>query len=158
MWEVRGARREYTISKVWCWTALACLQKLHRRGLVKIPADNVSAGSHAIADTIETRGFSRELSSYVAVLDRHEVDASLLLMVCLGYKHPDDPRMRSTYDLIQQRLGRNGLLYRYEADLDRLPAGEATFGICSFWAVDHLVCRGDVQAARRTFEHVISIP
>lgn len=156
MWEARGTRREYTISKVWCWTALSCLQELHRRGLVKISAENVRAGCRAIAETIETRGFNHELSTYVAVLDGDEIDASLLLMVCLGYKNPDDPRMRSTYDLIQQRLGRNGLLYRYEADLDRLPAGEATFGICSFWAVDHLVCRGEVQAARSMFEHVIS--
>ena len=85
-----------------------------------------------------------------------ESDASLLLMASLGYKDPNDARMRSTYDRIQQRLGRNGLLFRYEADIDRLPPGEGAFGICSFWAVDYLVCRGDVDAARHMFEHVIS--
>ena len=65
--------------------------------------------------------------------------------------------MRGTYDLICERLGRNGLLYRYERDVDGLPPGEGAFGICSFWAVDYLVCRGDVDAARQMFEHVISL-
>ena len=60
-------------------------------------------------------------------------------MACLGYKDPNDPRMRGTYDLIRKRLGRNGLLYRYEPDIDCLPSGEGAFGICSFWAVDYLV-------------------
>ena len=89
--------------------------------------------------------------------DGDRADASLLLMACLGYKDPNDPRMRGTYDLICKRLGRNGLLYRYEQDVDGLPPGEGAFGICSFWAVDYLVCRGDVDAARDTFEHVVSL-
>lgn len=156
MWEIRGERRQYTISKVWCWTALDCLLALHERGFVDIPVKTISAEREAIAKLIEARAFNANIASYVATLDGDTLDASLLLMVCLGYKHPDDPRMRSTYDLIRRRLERRGLLYRYEAGIDRLPPGEAAFGICSFWAVDHLVCRGEIEEAHRVFERAIS--
>ena len=64
--------------------------------------------------------------------------------------------MTGTYDLIQRRLGRDGLLYRYEQGYDGVPAPEGAFGICSFWAVDNLAKRGDLAAAERSFEHILS--
>jgi len=157
IWEIRGGCRHYTLSKVWCWVALDCLLELQQRGIVKIDTARVEAGRAAIAAVIESRGFNTKLSSYAQTLDGDRVDASLLLMACLGYKDPNDPRMRGTYDHIRERLGRNGLLYRYESDVDGLPPGEGAFGICSFWAVDYLVGRGDVDAGRQQFEHMLSL-
>jgi GH15 family glucan-1,4-alpha-glucosidase len=84
------------------------------------------------------------------------VDASLLLMPCVGYKPARDPRIMATYRRIWQRLGRNGLLHRYQRGSDGLDSDEGTFGICSFWAVHHLACRGDLLEAKRLFEHVLS--
>ena len=157
MWEIRGGRRDYTLTKVWCWVALDCLLELHQRGIIRVDAARVRAGRERIAHIIESRGFNPQIASYVQTLDGDRVDASLLLMACLGYKDPNDARMRGTYDLIRRRLGRNGLLYRYEQDIDRMRSREGAFGICSFWAVDYLVGRGDVAAARQMFEHVISL-
>ena len=88
--------------------------------------------------------------------DGKRVDAALLLMGCLGYKDPRHPRMRATLDRIRERLGRDGLLYRYERGFDDLASAEGAFGICSFWAIDNLAKRGDVDAAREAFEHVLS--
>jgi GH15 family glucan-1,4-alpha-glucosidase len=156
MWEVRGEPRHYTMSKVWCWTALRALLELHERGLLEIRADAVRSGLRAIETAIESRGFSEALGSYVAAFDGDEVDAGLLLMPTLGYKSAGDARMRGTYDRIHERLSRNGLLYRYETRLDRMPAREGAFGICSFWVVDHLVCRGELAAAHGVFEHALS--
>jgi GH15 family glucan-1,4-alpha-glucosidase len=157
IWEIRGGCRHYTLSKVWCWVALDCLLQLQQQGVIEIDSARARAGRDAIAHIIESRGFNAQLSSYVQTLDGNRVDASLLLMACLGYKDPNDPRMRGTYDHIRERLGRNGLLYRYESDVDGLPPGEGAFGICSFWAVDYLVGRGDVDAARQQFEHMLSL-
>jgi GH15 family glucan-1,4-alpha-glucosidase len=157
IWEIRGDSRHYTHSKVLCWVALDCLLQLHERGVIEVDTARIRAGREEIAHAIESRAFNMQLQSYVQTFDGDKADASLLLMACLGYKDPNDPRMRGTYDLICKRLGRNGLLYRYERDVDGLPPGEGAFGICSFWAVDHLVCRGDVDAARKMFEHVISL-
>lgn len=156
IWEIRGGRRDYTLSKVWCWVALDCLLQLHQRGIIEIDTARVRAGRDAIAHIVESRGFNAQLSSYVQTLDGNRVDASLLLMACLGYKDPNDSRMRATYDRIRQRLGRNELLFRYERDVDRLPPGEGAFGICTFWAIDYLVGRGGVDAAREMFERAIA--
>ncbi len=156
IWEIRGGRRDYTLSKVWCWVALDCLLELHQLGIVKIDAARMRAGRDAIAHIIESRGFNPQLASYAQTLDGNRVDASLLLMACLGYKDPNDARMRGTYARVRQRLARNELLYRYEPDADRLPSSEGAFGICSFWAIDYLVGRGDLDAARRMFERMVA--
>jgi GH15 family glucan-1,4-alpha-glucosidase len=49
-------------------------------------------------------------------------------------------------------LGRNGLLYRTSTDAAR---SEGAFGICSFWAVDNLAKRGDVDEAEHLFERLL---
>jgi GH15 family glucan-1,4-alpha-glucosidase len=92
----------------------------------------------------------------VGELDGDRVDASLLLMGCLGYKNPKHPRMRATFDLIKKRLGSKGLLYRYEKGSDARSAREGAFGMCSFWAIDNLAQRGDIDAGTRSFEHILS--
>lgn len=154
IWEIRGQPRHYTFSKVMCWTALDALIELSAEGMLKVP-DRFAAVRTAVRNLIETRGYNREIDSYVGVLDGAGVDASLLLMGCLGYIRPDDPRMRATFARIHQRLSRNGLLFRYERGHDRIDAKEGAFGICSFWAIDILARRGDAAEARRSFEHLL---
>jgi len=156
IWEVRGPERHYTFSKVMCWSALDSLLKLNDRGHVRLDLEKVRRERDEIARTIESRGFNHRLGSYVSELDGDQLDASLLLMGCLGYKHPADVRMRGTFDRIQQRLGRNGLLYRYDPATDNISSPEGAFGICSFWAIDNLARRGDIHAAEQAFTHILS--
>lgn len=156
IWEIRGPKRHYTFSKVMCWTALDCLIKLHERGLVYIDVECFRLEREAIAEAIERRGFDESLGSYLSEFDGDRLDAALLLMGCLGYKEPGHPRMKGTLEAVQERLGRDGLLYRYERGYDGLPSPEGAFGICSFWAVDNLAKRGDLAAAERSFEHILS--
>jgi GH15 family glucan-1,4-alpha-glucosidase len=158
IWEMRGPPRHHTFSKMMCWLALDRLLALDRKGAVSLGslAEPFRRERQAIAEAIEQKGFNPEISSYVSELGGNQVDASLLLMACFGYKPANDPRVVSTYERIWQRLGRNGLLYRYERDVDGLRGDEGTFGICSFWAAHYLACRGDVGGAKRLFEHVLS--
>jgi GH15 family glucan-1,4-alpha-glucosidase len=156
IWEVRGPKRHYTFSKVMCWSALDSLLKLHERGAVRVDADVLRGERDAIAAAIETRGYNESIGSYVGEFEGDGVDAALLLMGCLAYKDPRHPRMRSTFARIHERLGRNGLLYRYERGYDGVPSGEGAFAICSFWAIDNLAKRGDLEAAQRAFEHVLA--
>ena len=158
IWEVRGPLRHYTFSKVMCWAAFDRLLRLHDcRAIELAPARRRRFNEEraAICKAIEERGFNAQLGSYTGELDGERLDAALLLMVCVGYKDANDPRMRSTYDRIHQRLGRNGLLHRYERDGDDLRGTEGTFGICSFWAIDNLAKRGEVDEAERRFEHML---
>jgi GH15 family glucan-1,4-alpha-glucosidase len=156
IWEVRGPKRQYTFSKVMCWTALDSLLTLEGRGCVRIDGETFRREREEIARTIETRGFNRELGSYVSELDGNQLDASLLLMGCIGYQDPGNVRMRGTFDRIHERLGRNGLLYRYDPRSDHLASPEGAFGICSFWAIDNLARRGDIEAAEHAFNHILS--
>jgi GH15 family glucan-1,4-alpha-glucosidase len=141
---------------VMCWRALDCLLKLHERGGVRVDVEIFRRERDEIDRAIETRGFNQTLDSYVGELDGDWLDAALLLMGCLGYKHPAHRRMRTTFERLQERLSRNGLLYRYEEGTDHLPSREGAFGICSFWAVDNLARRGDLEAAERAFDHILS--
>ena len=156
IWEIRGPKRHYTFSKVMCWTALASLLELHERGCVHIDVKTFRGEQDEIGRAIESRAFNQPLNSYVGELDGNWLDTALLLMGCLGYKNPGHPRMSATFDRLQERLGCNGLLYRYEEGTDNLPSREGAFGICSFWAIDNLARRGDLDAAERAFEHLLS--
>ena len=84
----------------------------------------------AIAETIERRGFNANIGSYTSELDGSTVDGSLLQMPCVGYQVSDARRIASTYELISRRLGRNGLIDRYEHGYDGSSSREGTFGIC----------------------------
>jgi GH15 family glucan-1,4-alpha-glucosidase len=154
IWEIRGEPRHYTFSKVMCWTALDALVGLEEHGMLKLPRA-IGDARRVLRELIETRGYNRELGSYVGTLDGTTVDASLLLMGCLGYAAPADPRMRGTFDRVHRRLARNRLLMRYEEGFDGIAAPEGAFGICSFWAIDNLAKRGDAREARRALEHMI---
>ena len=158
MWEVRGAPRQHIFSKLMCWLALDRLLKLDEKRVLSLGSlsDQFRTEREAIADAIEQRGFSSHTNSYVSELDGKAVDASLLLMPCIGYKAADHPRVKSTYERVWQRLGHGGLLYRYEPGHDVLASHEGAFGICGFWAAHHLACRGEVKEAERLFAHVLS--
>ena len=92
-------------------------------------------------------GFNRDIQAYTGELDGAQVDASVLLMSSVGYKKADDPRVKSTYALICQRLGQDGLLQRYESGVDGLTGDEGSFGICSFWALEQVAQRGELEEA-----------
>lgn len=158
IWEIRGDQRHYTFSKLMCWAALDRLLELDRMGAVRLgkEAAECAADRDDIARMIEEHGFNAGIGAYTLELDGDGVDAALLLMATIGYKPADDPRVVSTYVLTIERLGRDGLLQRYEAGADGLDGDEGAFGICSFWAVEQLAMRGDVAGALAAFEHLLS--
>ncbi|MGH7582146.1 MAG: glycoside hydrolase family 15 protein, partial [Gemmatimonadales bacterium] len=80
IWEARRDRRQNTYSKVMCWVALDRLCRLNDAGHVKLPVDRYRRQQAEIRAAIETRGFDRTRSSYLAALDGDTVDASLLLL------------------------------------------------------------------------------
>jgi GH15 family glucan-1,4-alpha-glucosidase len=84
------------------------------------------------------------------------VDASLLLLSLMGYANPRSERMRGTLRRVRERLGANGLLYRYLNEDDGLPGAEGAFGICSFWGAAACALQGDVAVARDEFEQLLS--
>jgi GH15 family glucan-1,4-alpha-glucosidase len=82
----------------------------------------------------------------VSELDGNDLDSSLLLLSWYGFEKASEPRMRSTYRRIRERLGTpEGLLYRSA----QLPP-EGTFAIASFWEAEYLALGGGSEEEART--------
>jgi GH15 family glucan-1,4-alpha-glucosidase len=154
IWETREGRQLHTFSRAMCWVALDRLIKLHDAGQVSVERDRFDAAREQIRREVESRGYSESLRAYVAVFDGNELDASLLQLARYGYADPQAERMRGTIEAIHDRLGRDGVIYRYMRE-DGLPPGEGAFGICSFWAVEALARSGNRKRAVQSFERLL---
>ncbi len=155
IWEPRGESANHTHSLVLCWVALDRLLQMHRKGaLPGIDKDRFAKNREMLHQVVETRGFNRHLGTYTQTLDGDTVDASLLQLAYYRYASPAQRRMQGTYAAIQARLGAGGgLLYRTEASRQM---GEGAFGICSFWAVEHLARgSGSLAEAQSLFATVL---
>lgn len=157
IWEYRNGRRHNTYSKIMCWAVLDRLIRLHDDGVVDIARDLYAEGREAIRRSIEQYAYDDKLGGYVGDFARDTPDAALLLMARCRYVEPDDPRMRGTYDRLEQQIGRNGLIYRYPLRSDGIDEPEGAFGACSFWAAEYLARRGDLDRARDRFDHLLSL-
>jgi GH15 family glucan-1,4-alpha-glucosidase len=155
IWEGRAGRFHHTHSKVLCWVALDRLLELHERYGLPLAAA-LRRERDTIRATIERRGYNPRLGSYTRLLDGDDLDASLLTLPLYGYVDAAHPRMAATCAGIHERLGRDGLIFRYADDTrDGLPSGEGAFGICSFWAVECRARGGDREGAAAAFARLL---
>ena len=158
IWEGRSGRFHNTHSKVLCWVALDRLIQMHEAGYLEVSVDLFRANRDEIRKEVEAHGYNEQIGSYTRTFDGDEMDASLLTLPLYGYIEGKHPQMRSTCARIHEKLARDGLVYRYETGTDDgLPPGEGAFGICSFWAVECVARGGNVGAATRTFERLLSL-
>jgi GH15 family glucan-1,4-alpha-glucosidase len=157
IWEKRSVRRQHVHGKVMAWAALDCIERLVKKGFIRgVDPLRWQRVKEEIRETVLEHGFNRQLGSFVAILDGHELDASLLSLSRVGFLKPDDPRILGTIDAIRRTLGRGDLLYRYEPRTDDgLPPGEGAFLPCSFWLVEVLALAGREREARAIFEKLV---
>ncbi|MBI2388585.1 MAG: glycoside hydrolase family 15 protein [Deltaproteobacteria bacterium] len=155
IWEGRGRQRHHVHSRVLCWVALDRLLMLDARGDVPLRRDmreKFLTNREAIRHEVQARGWSSAKASYVQTLDGDELDASLLLLSWYGFEPPASARMRSTFAALDRALGVGNGLLRRNRDYD-----EGAFGICSFWAVEHLARGGGtLEQARTRFDALLS--
>ena len=80
-------------------------------------------------------------------------------MPLVGFLPADDPRMRSTIEVIARELTEDGLVLRYANDeglnADGLTGEEGTFVICSFWLVSCLALAGEIERAEELFDRLV---
>jgi GH15 family glucan-1,4-alpha-glucosidase len=152
IWEPRFGRENHTHSRLMCWTALDRLLALDEKGkLHGVPREWFTRERDRIREQIESRAWNAKLQTYVSVLDGSELDSTLLRLDWYGFEHADSDRMISTYERVREKLGAGkGLLYRYQ----RSPE-EGTFGVCSFWGVEHLALAGRLDEAHEAFQQLL---
>ncbi|HEX2142878.1 MAG TPA: glycoside hydrolase family 15 protein [Glycomyces sp.] len=171
IWELRGAPRHYTYSKLMCWVALdrsvkhaELVEAAQREGFSGpehiTPEDTDpmalvskwAAARDEIREAIETHAWKPEIGAFGAAFDGDDLDAAVLLLPAVGFLPGDDPRVVSTVDAIDKRLrDSRGLLLRYEHGLDGLDGEEGSFVLCTFWLAQALALTGRVDRATDAF-------
>jgi GH15 family glucan-1,4-alpha-glucosidase len=160
IWEVRGGRRHFVLSKVMAWVAVdravRTMQELGDEG----PLERWIRLRANIHDEVCRLGFSREVGAFVQYFGSKQLDASILLMPLVGFLPPTDARVQSTVAAIEKHLMRNGFVARYNpaaSGIDGLPGSEGVFLACSFWLADNYVLQGRFAEAKAMFERLLAI-
>ncbi|MGH8723108.1 MAG: glycoside hydrolase family 15 protein, partial [Burkholderiales bacterium] len=159
LWEMRGAPRHFTHSKVMAWVAFdRGIRAVEKSGL-EGPVERWRAVRSKIHEDVCTRGWSRARGHFRQSYGSNELDASLLLIPMTGFLPPHDARVQATIEAIRRELCADGFVLRYRTrpGLDGLPAGEGVFLACSFWLVDNLCMQGRMDEARQLFERLLEL-
>jgi len=157
IWEVRGDPKHFTASKVMCWVAASRGADLARQRGDDERAGRWQAGADEIRAEVLEKGVSDR-----GVFRQHygtdDLDASLLLLLLMGFLPASDKRMRTTVLAIADELTEDDLVLRYRVEgTDTGFSGEeGTFTICSFWLVSALALIGETERARALCQKLLS--
>ncbi|HYM43217.1 MAG TPA: glycoside hydrolase family 15 protein [Steroidobacteraceae bacterium] len=158
IWEIRGAPRHFTHSKVMAWVAMDRAIRSAEQFRLAAPLRRWRSLRRRMHRDICRHGFNRRIGAFVRSYGAHDVDASTLLLPLVGFLPAADPRVRGTVAAIERRLLRDGLVRRYESRAgDGLRGGEGAFVACSFWLADNYVLLGRRADARRLFERLLAL-
>ncbi len=78
----------------------------------------------------------------------------------VGFLPGDDPRVKSTVDVINRELTRDGFVLRYvpgDPAVDGIGEPEGVFLPCSFWMVEALELAGRGDEARALFDRLLAL-
>jgi GH15 family glucan-1,4-alpha-glucosidase len=159
IWETRGEKRHFTHSKVMAWAAfdraVADMKTFDLPG----PAVRWARVRDRIHADVCEKGFDRKRNTFVQYYGGTEVDASLLLLVQVGFLSPNDPRIRGTVEAVERDLLVDGFVMRYRTlpSLEDRPPNEGRFLACSFWLADAYLMCGRKAAAEKLFERLLAL-
>ena len=147
MWESRDGERHHTFSKIMCWVALD-------RGL-RLQAE---LGSHAqperwaraldeIRETVLSEAWSERRGVLAGTIGGDRLDAAVLLAPLFGFLPAGDERMLATTEAIEDALGDDGLIRRFEGCEE-----EGAFLPATFWLAACHASAGQVDRARACME------
>jgi GH15 family glucan-1,4-alpha-glucosidase len=137
IWEIRGDAVRYTHSLVTAASGLAGAVGLADRGLTAGDAGPWRATASEIINAIGATGGALQLR-----LDGGGADAALAQVALLRGLEPLAARVQPTLGLIVYRLGRAGLVDRYEGQADTLPDPCGPFVFPTFWLAAALAATG----------------
>jgi GH15 family glucan-1,4-alpha-glucosidase len=162
IWEVRGARRHFTHSKVLAWVAMDRAVKAVEDHGHDGPVDRWRRVRDEIHQQVCANAYDPDRRTFTQYYGSQELDASLLLMPLVGFLPPSDPRVRGTIEAIERELLQDGFVLRYPTGpageaVDGLPGREGAFLACSFWLADNYALVGRTEDARRLFRRLLEL-
>ncbi|MDQ3273094.1 MAG: glycoside hydrolase family 15 protein, partial [Pseudomonadota bacterium] len=155
MWELRTRARVHTSSALMCWAACDRLGKIALT--LKQPARATYWHDHAkvMRERILRESWSEERQAFAESFGGRDLDASVLLMIEVGFIDPKDARFVATVDALEKHLCDGPYMRRYEAP-DDFGKPETAFNICTFWRIDALARIGRKEQAREIFETMLA--
>ena len=153
IWEFRSIQQVHTFSLLMHWAGARSAARIAGAlGLDDVGAKASRLTADAAAE-IEGRCWNDGRQCYTQAVSSDHVDASLLMMVNLGYLDPANPRARMHVDAVAAALAApHGLLYRYIRD--DIGKTEVAFTSCAFWHVEALARLGRRKTAERLFDRL----
>ena len=155
MWELRTRARVHTSSALMCWAACDRLGKI--AVVLHQPERALYWQNHAnvMRERILRESWSEERRAFAESFGGRNLDASVLLMIEVGFIDPMDPRFIATVDALEKHLCDGPYMRRYEAP-DDFGKPETAFNICTFWRIDALARIGRKDEARAIFETMLA--
>ena len=155
IWELREKMRVHTFPCVMCWAACDRLARI--AGRLGLAAKQLAWRRDAdrIRAYILEHCWSTERNSFTGAVDSEALDASLLLLVDIGFLAADDPRFASTVRAIEGELKRGDFIFRY-VETDDFGSPENAFVVCTFWYINALAAIGRRDEARALFEKLLT--
>ena len=151
-WEVRGERRHYLYTKLFCWVALDRAMRIaEQRGESGRRIERWRGERDELRGTILERGFDAHVGAFTYVFDDPTLDAGALVVPLVNFLSPNDSRVRATMLKVREQLSVDGLVYRnFTPEFE----GEGTFTLCSCWLAENLILAGRLDEARTLFERI----
>ncbi len=159
IWETRGGRRPFTLSRVMAWVAFdRAITSAEMFGL-PAPLDQWRALRRTMHETICRDGFSTAKNSFTQSFGSDALDASTLMIPLVNFLPASDPRVLGTVAAIERELLSDGFVLRYDTRTgsDGLPSGEGAFLACSFWLANTYALQGRRADAEALFERLLAL-
>ena len=138
LWEFRGKAQIHTFTLLMNWAGLYVGEKIYKLAKDEDRESHCRKLKHTISEYIFEKAWNNELNCFTQAVGSHDYDASLLMLVNMGFLSKNDRRAHQIVDTIQDKLShKTGLLHRYLAP-DDFGETENAFLICSFWLVEAL--------------------
>jgi GH15 family glucan-1,4-alpha-glucosidase len=159
IWERRGEGKHYVTSKMMTWVAFDRGIKSAERFALDAPLDRWRTQRDEICRDVCEKGFDPEQNTFVESYGSKLLDASILLMPCVGFLPASDPRVRGTIAAVEKYMMWDGFVLRHDPRevSDEKPPIEGAFLACSLWLADAYVLAGEVGKAQALFERVVAV-
>lgn len=155
LWEFRAKAQVHTFSAIMCWAACDRLAKIADLLELTDKSDKWRACANDILAEVMDKGYNKKLGSFTAAFDGDTLDASVLLMVEIGFIEAEDPKYIATVNTINDKLRTGNHVFRYK-EADDFGEPETAFTACTFWLIDALYRIGRTDEAREMFEYILT--
>jgi GH15 family glucan-1,4-alpha-glucosidase len=159
IWERRGQARHYVSSKMMTWVAVDRAIKSAERFGFEAPLDRWRVLREEICRDVCENGFDAELNTFVESYGSRFLDASILLMPCVGFLPASDDRVSGTIKAVEKYLMQDGFVLRYDPreNWGEGQPFEGAFLACSLWLADAYVLAGELNKAQAMFDRVVAV-